>query len=126
MRSSNRIDLRDRRILIAEDEYIIALDMKRAFESCGAIVIGPASTIEDAIALATNEERIDGAVLDVNLRNAHVFPVADILRRRRVPYVFATGYDSAIIPAAHSDVAHCEKPILPEAVAEALYRDRSI
>lgn len=116
------LDLTDRRILIAEDEHIIALDMKRAFERCGAIVVGPASTIEAALELATNESHLDGAVLDVNLRNLHIFPVADVLRRRRVPYVFATGYDIGVIPEAHRHAAHCEKPVLPEEVAEALYR----
>jgi CheY-like chemotaxis protein len=113
-------DLSDRTILIVEDELVIALDLATTLERRGAHVIGPATTIAAALALIDGSRRIDAAVLDINLRDELVFPVADALRDRNVPYVFATGYGEDIIPTVHRDVARHEKPVDPEAVARAL------
>ena len=77
----------------------------------GASVIGPAATVDDALRLVAATDRLDAAVLDVNLRGAMVYPVADALTARGVPFVFATGYDSTVIPPRFSGVKRCAKPV---------------
>lgn len=113
--------LAGRNVLVVEDEYFIADDMRRAFEESGARVIGPVGTIEDALSMIEASPRIDGAVLDINLREVLVFPVADALRARGVPFVFATGYEDSAVPTRLRDATHCEKPIEPLRLAEALF-----
>src|SRR3954466_6402529 len=95
--------LRGQCLLVVEDEYLIAADLTTSLESLGVEVIGPAASVEEALSLIENYGgSLDGAVLDVNLRNERVFPVADKLSERGVPFVFTTGYDALAIPAAHS------------------------
>jgi ActR/RegA family two-component response regulator len=103
--------LRGRRLLIVEDEYMIATDLARALQDRGADVIGPAASIEHALQLLDAEHRIDGAVLDINLRGERAYPVADALRSRGVRFVFATGYDAWAIPEAYAGVPRLEKPV---------------
>lgn len=110
-----------RRVLLVEDEYLIVRNMVRAFEAAGAEVIGPAATVRAALDLVAASPRIDGAVLDINLRGEMVYPVVDALRIRRVPCVFATGYDEATIPAPYATVTRCEKPVDPARIARALF-----
>jgi CheY-like chemotaxis protein len=101
-----------RRLLVAEDEYLVAADLAGALEDLGAEVIGPAATVAVALELVrTHLERIDGAVLDVNLRDERVYPVADALMELGVPFVFTTGYDASSLADAYADVRRCEKPI---------------
>lgn len=104
--------LSGKRLLVVEDEYLIASDLAYALEDAGAEVIGPAGTVEDALRLVAREgDRLDGAVLDVNLRGGRVFPVADALTARGVPFVLATGYDDVCIPAAYAGLPRCGKPV---------------
>ena len=113
--------LNGRRVLVVEDEYFIADDMRRVLEENGAQVIGPVGSIDDALAIIDETPRIDGAVLDINLREVMVFPVADALRARGVPFVFATGYEENAVPKRLRDAIHCEKPIEPVRLAKALF-----
>ncbi len=113
--------LNGRHVLVVEDEYFIADDLRRAFEESGAQVIGPVGSVDDALAMIEECPRIDGAVLDINLREVMVFPVADALKARGVPFVFATGYEDSAVPSRLRDAAHCEKPIEPTRLAEALF-----
>jgi CheY-like chemotaxis protein len=103
--------LQGRRLLVVEDEYMIAADLAEALANRGASVIGPAGSIEDALELVSTEQQIDGAVLDINLRGKHAYPVADALRERGVRFVFTTGYDAGTIPAAYLGVPRVEKPV---------------
>jgi DNA-binding NtrC family response regulator len=104
--------LRGQRILIVEDEYMIAADLAQWFEEAGAEVIGPAGSVKSALTLLTgNGFKLDAAVLDVNLHDEQVFAVADALSAAKVPFVFATGYDSHVIPASYAAVPRCEKPV---------------
>jgi DNA-binding NtrC family response regulator len=104
--------LAGKRLLVVEDEYMIADDLACALEDAGAEVVGPAGTVEDALELVQlNRGRLDGAVLDVNLRDERVYPVADVLASRGVPFVLATGYDVASIPVAYARMPRCEKPV---------------
>jgi DNA-binding LytR/AlgR family response regulator len=101
-----------RRLIIVEDEYLIAINLAEALEDSGAEIAGLAGSVEDARALIEAEkDRLDGAVLDVNLGGDRVYPVADMLMACRVPFVFATGYDLWAIPGAYAAAPRCEKPI---------------
>jgi len=80
------------RILIVEDNLLAAMELEHILVECSCTPVGPAATVEHALRLA-RDERLDGAVLDVNLRDQTVFPVADELARRGVPMIFATGYE---------------------------------
>ena len=113
-------DLAGRHILVVEDEFLTADEIVWVFESLGARVIGPAPSLDQALACIEAADRLDAATLDVNLRGQMVFPVADVLRRRGVPFVFATGYDQKIIPERFRTVPRFEKPVDPARLARAL------
>jgi CheY-like chemotaxis protein len=112
--------LQGARILVVEDEYFLADDLSRTLAEAGAEVIGPAASIEDATALIADATRIDVALLDVNLRGDMVYPIADALRARGVPFVFATGYDQWALPERFSDAPRVEKPFKGYKVAAVL------
>lgn len=117
-------DLLGRRIMVAEDEYVIALDLVMYLQDAGAEVIGPANSVENGLALLRETEgELDAAILDINLRNEYVFPLADKLAGLGVPYIFATGYDAVAIPEPHDQVARCEKPINPARLVSLLSRN---
>ena len=109
--------LSGRRILIVEDEYIIAADLAQSLEGLGAKLIGPAGSVADALALIARERAIDVAVLDVTLGSEKIFPVADVLQARGVAFVFATGHDAWIVPTAYANAPHFKKPIDTRALA---------
>ncbi len=113
-------DLRDCRVLVVEDEYFIADEISRALESDGAKVLGPIATLKDALAFVADDNKIDAAILDVNLQGQMVFPLADDLQSRGVPFVFATGYDLSIMPSRYRSVPHFEKPFSFEKLINAL------
>lgn len=105
------------RVLVVEDEYMIADDLVRVLSEAGAKVIGPASSLTGATDLA-EATLLDAAVLDINLRGIAVYPLVDMLRARGVPVVLATGYGTDAIPLAYADLPHCEKPVTPETVRD--------
>lgn len=109
--------LQDRRILIVEDEYFIADDMRLVVEGAGGIVVGPFAELDDVLGHAG--ARVDAAVLDINVKGMLSFDLADRLRRRGVPFCFATGYDGEILPERFSQVLRIEKPFDgPELIKE--------
>jgi len=112
-----------RRVLVAEDEYLLATKMVRAFAKIGVETIGPAGTVERALDLVEHGGHLDGAVLDIKLRDGMVFPVAEALRARGVPFVLTTGYNEQAIPDRYKDVARYEKPFDPAQVIRALFSD---
>jgi DNA-binding response OmpR family regulator len=103
--------LHGRRILVVEDEYMIANELRSELENEGAVVVGPAGRLETAFELLESDARIDSAVLDVNLGGDDVFPIAAALTERKVPFVFATGYEASAIPVQFSGVPVCDKPL---------------
>ena len=104
-------DLKSLRILIVEDEYLIADDLRDTLLDAEAIVLGPVPTVDAAWSLLEQEKVIDAALLDINLGGVLVFDVADALAARKIPFVFATGYDRWSIPDRFSDVPRLEKPL---------------
>jgi CheY-like chemotaxis protein len=114
-------DLTGVHILLIEDEHIVAAAFARALAFFGAEIVGPAATVEQALALIASAPRIDGAVLDVNLRGVRAFGVADELAARGVPFVFATGYSALAIPERYRAVPTLVKPFEPRDVASALF-----
>jgi CheY-like chemotaxis protein len=109
------------RLLVVEDEYIVATDFALRLEDSGAEVVGPAGSVQDALELIEAEgDGLDAAVLDVNLAGEFVYPVADALATRGVPFVFTTGYDASAINPAYSGTPRCEKPIDPALLARVL------
>lgn len=115
-------DLKGRHLLVVEDDFFIADDMRHSLERAGADVIGPASSVQDALELLAQDGRCDGAVLDVNLRGETCYPIADELAARDIRYIFTTGYDAEHIPARYADVMRCEKPVQMRDVVAALIR----
>jgi CheY-like chemotaxis protein len=117
--------LAGKRVLIVEDEYIVALNIATEATARGAVVVGPVGTVDDALEAIKNAD-VDGAILDINLRRRESFPVADALADRHVPFVFATGYAIAHdIPARHANAVVLEKPTPPGVLCCALERAMS-
>ena len=83
--------LTTRRILVVEDEFLIAAALCDMLQDAAAIVVGPASTVADAIQLL-RAQPVDAAILDMNLNGQWSDPIAEDLRARRIPFVFTTGY----------------------------------
>lgn len=98
-------------ILIVEDEFLIADEVGWMLEQAGAYVLGPVGTVTAALALLTVAVRLDGAMLDINLHEEVVYPLADSLEARGVPYLFLTGYSGDAIPDRYHHVPRCEKPL---------------
>jgi CheY-like chemotaxis protein len=114
------LPLRGRNILVVEDESLVALLMADAFEDAGASVIGPCFTISECVRTAALEG-IDAAVLDVDLGGQDVFPAADELKRRGIPFVFHTAHaDREELRSRFGDVPVCRKPIGMDALVTAL------
>ena len=122
------VDLTGRRILIIEDEHLVAEALARALRLSGAEIVGPAATVEQALELTRSTSVIDGALLDINLRGVPAYQVADALVARGVPLIFATGYGASIIPERYRHIATLQKPFEPDEIATALFptlRDQS-
>lgn len=87
-----------RRVLVVEDEPLVAMLVQDILTDAGCVVVGPAAHLSEALRLARNGD-LDAAVLDVNLSGDTTYPVAELLRDRAIPFVFSTGYgESGIRP----------------------------
>lgn len=107
-------------ILIVEDNFFVADEMRIILEGQGAAVIGPAPTAARALVLLEQDSQPDAALLDINLRDSASYPVADALRARGVPFMFLSAYEPWDVPELYRDVAFCGKPARPEDVTKAL------
>jgi CheY-like chemotaxis protein len=116
-------ELRGLSVLIVEDNFLVAEAVREAFEEAGAIVVGPAPRLSEALRKAESTT-LDGAVLDINLAGEFCFPLAEALRKRGVPFIFLTGYgEASLIPAAFRDVPRLSKPFdAPEVTQVAAQR----
>jgi DNA-binding response OmpR family regulator len=118
---SNR-DGRGLRVLIVEDNFLLASGLKVVLERFGARVLGPVANVDAALELVEAEQAIDGALLDVKLGDELVFPVADALRSRGIRYAFLTGFDSTHIPSGYRDDTIFTKTVDPEVLWSWLQR----
>jgi CheY-like chemotaxis protein len=116
-------DLQGRSILIVEDDCVTALDLLETLSAAGALVIGPAVTIHDAVELVNSFPVPDVALLDVDIGGTAVFDVADDLASRKIPIVFATGFQRDQIPVRFRSSPHCPKPIRISTIVEALRQE---
>lgn len=98
---------------------MIAMLVEDMILDFGSEVIGPASRIENALALA-REAELDAAILDVKVGEVVVFPVADLLRERGIPFIFASGYGSFGLPARFVESPTLPKPFSYDLLAQAL------
>lgn len=109
------------RVLVVEDEMLVAIALEDHLTGLGCEVLGPVATVADALDLL-GEASVDVAVLDVNLGGEAVFPVAEHLAGRAVPFVFATAYGVAGLPEGYLGRPLLEKPYAEAALEDALRR----
>jgi len=102
---------RDRRILIVEDDFLIADAICEVLDLAGAEIIGPVGRLPEAMSLIGTVDGLDAVLLDLDLHGEMTYPVADLLRERRIPFVFTTGYSSAVVDDRYRHHPRCEKPI---------------
>jgi two-component sensor histidine kinase/CheY-like chemotaxis protein len=115
-------DATRKRVLILEDEGLIAMMMAQTLTELGVTVVGPFSNVRDALT-AIERESIDSGILDVNLGGEMADPVAHLLQARNVPFVFMTGYGTEVVASRFPDVTVLQKPIERE-VLEQLFAAR--
>jgi DNA-binding response OmpR family regulator len=120
MGSLTKGTLAGRRILVVEDEYFLADDVKQILSQRNAEVLGPVPTMSEALKVINDCQQIDCAVLDVNLDGKSVFPISAALKERNIPFLFATGYASTQIPAEFDGIPRLEKPFVSSALVAAL------
>jgi CheY-like chemotaxis protein len=102
-------DLRGLRFLVVEDEALLAKDVFRRLTAQGASVSGPVASVAEALALVGDQ--LDGALLDISLDGELVYPVATMLRSKKVPFAFVSGFDRPDVPADLRDVPVFAKPV---------------
>jgi len=112
--------LKGRRVLVVEDEMMIALLVEDMLTELGCAVVGPVNALDAALELARDDAEIDAALLDVNLAGRPVFPVADALRAKGVPTIFSTGYGDAALREADRGAPVLQKPYRASDLARAL------
>ena len=114
--------LSGRRVLVVEDESLVAMLLETILEDMGCTPVGPISTVEEALTVVAQETQLDAALLDVNVAGVHVFPVAQALKDKGVPFVFSTGYGEGGLPDEWRGQPTIQKPFTEDAVQQALMR----
>lgn len=115
--------LKGMRILLVEDEPIVAWDLAENLKGCGCEIVGPAFDLAEAQELVT-VEAIDCAILDINLGKEKVFPLADRLAERAIPFCFVTGYGLAALRPSDNGRPVLQKPIALGPLVETVARWR--
>jgi CheY-like chemotaxis protein len=108
-----------RRALVVEDEVLVGMLLEEMLRELGYELAALSTHVDEALVLARTA-RFDVAVLDINLNGRQSFPVADAIRLRGLPFLFATGYGSRILGAAYKDVPILQKPFSLEELRAAL------
>lgn len=111
------------KILIVEDEALVAMLIEDVLSDLGHKVAGVAGRLEVALKLA-EEAHIDFAIVDLNLNGARTYAIAEVLRRRGVPFIFATGYGAAGVEAGWEDIRVLPKPFEPHQLSAAIQAPR--
>ena len=112
-------DGRAPRIFVAEDEFLVALETETVLTQLGCDVVGPANTFAQAEAMARGQD-FDAAIVDVNLRGIEIYPVAEVLAARGIPFAFATGFSAEGLAAAHRARPRLQKPFHEEQMRDIL------
>ena len=100
-----------KRILLIEDEFLVAEEMSEEIRDLGVEVIGPFASIDEAVEALQSRDDIDGALIDINLNGVCAYPVADELLARDVPFAFTTVYDHASIADRYGQIPYVNKPV---------------
>lgn len=107
------------RVLVVEDESLIAMLVDDGLETLGYEVVGPVGTVDAALRIV-EQTPFDLALLDINLGGKQSFPIAEALESRGIPYVFLTGYDRSSLPLAFQHRFGLQKPFRMSALQQAL------
>ena len=118
--------LQGRRVLVIEDESLVAMLLETILDDMGCSVIGPESNIDDGLRSAMGEASLDAALLDVNVAGQEVFPIAEALKARGVPFVFSTGYGESGLPEHWRGNPTIQKPFTEAAIRDALMKALNI
>ncbi len=100
-------------MLVAEDEFLVAMLLEDILTDNGCIVSGPFGNLHDALA-AADTATVDVALLDVNLSGEKIYPVAERLSERGIPFFLLTGYGQDAVPLEHPEWQACAKPFKAE------------
>lgn len=111
----NDASLKGLRVLVVEDEFLVALEVEAALEEFGCSVVGPYAKLSKALDAARTTP-VDGAVLDINLNGEMVYPLAELLTTQKVPFVFITGYTAADLPERFRPFRRLSKPLDAESL----------
>jgi CheY-like chemotaxis protein len=103
-------DLSGKRVLVAEDELLVAMLIEEILDQFECQLVGPFATVANALAAARNATDIDIALLDVNLRGQKIYPVAEALDERGIPFVLVSGYGKGAVPPNRPHWNVCPKP----------------
>jgi DNA-binding response OmpR family regulator len=107
------------KVLVVEDEFLVATLIEEMLQTAGCIVSGPIPRLSEALA-AVNHESYDAAILDINLGPERIDPVADVLSRRKIPFLFVTGYNVGALPNGHTQRPRLCKPFKMADLLDAL------
>ena len=98
-----------KRVMVAEDELLVSMLIEDVLADAGCLLVGPFCTVADALA-AARDATIDIALLDVNLRGQMIYPAAEALAARGIPFLLLSGYGRDAVPPNHPDWEACAKP----------------
>lgn len=112
-------DLNGKRIIVVEDDFLLAAEICQDLRNLGATVLGPAPTPFYAMQLI-GRRKLDAAVLDVRLHGTDVLTVADLLQEQGVPIIFATAYERDMLPARFQEQGFVRKPLDRRLLIEAV------
>jgi DNA-binding response OmpR family regulator len=107
------------KVLVVEDEFLVASLIEEMLQSAGCVVSGPIPRVAEALT-AVDRETYDAAVLDVNLGSERIDPVADVLSGRNIPFMFVTGYNTGALPGDHAQRPRLCKPFKMAELLDAL------
>lgn len=111
--------LAGRRILVVEDEALVAMLIEDTLTDLGCEVVGPVASIGEALALV-RDEAVDGATLDINLGGEEAYPVAQTLEARGIRFILMSGYAPENLPGAYTRWRILQKPFSEQALARSL------
>jgi DNA-binding NarL/FixJ family response regulator len=112
-------DLEGRRILVVEDSLIQAMEITESLCAVGAVVLGPTPEAAEA-ELILDKDTVDCAVVDIDLGNGPSYELAEYLKRRRLPFLFSSGFSETAVPESYKDVPVLLKPYSGEALVKAV------